>query len=93
MPAGQNMPVEVSEELKEFAKNNKSDKLADLLQANLDRNEEILKISREIKKYMHWQNIWGITRILVIVVPIVLGLIYLPPLIKDYIESYKTLLQ
>lgn len=87
------MPIAVSEELKEFAENNKSDKLTDLLQANLDRNEEILKISREIKKYMRWQNIWGITRVLLIVIPLVIGLIYLPSLISEYVGSYKSLFQ
>ncbi len=93
MPEGQNMPIEVSEELKAFVEDNKSNKLVDLLQANLERNEEILKISQEIKKYMRWQNIWGIVRTVVVVAPIVLGFIYLPPLINEYIESYKSLLR
>ena len=93
MPEGQNMPIEVSEELKAFVEDNKSNKLVDLLQANLERNEEILKISQEIKKYMRWQNIWGIVRTVVVVSPIVLGFIYLPPLINEYIESYKLLLR
>jgi DNA-binding transcriptional LysR family regulator len=70
-----------------------SDKLTDLLQANLERNEEILQISREIKKYMRWQNIWGTIRTLLIVAPIIVGFIYLPPLIKDYIASYQSLLK
>jgi len=69
-----------------------SDKLIDLLQANLERNEEILKISQEIKRYMRWQNIWGTIRTLLIVAPIIVGFIYLPPLIKDYITSYQSLL-
>lgn len=68
------------------------DKLIDLLQANLDRNEEILKISLEIKKYMRWQNFWATIRTLLIVAPIIIGFIYLPPLIKDYIVSYQSLL-
>lgn len=93
MPEGQNMPIEVSEELKAFVEDNKSNKLVDLLQANLERNEEILKISQEIKKYMRWQNILGIVRTVVVVAPIVLGFIYLPPLINEYIESYKLLLR
>lgn len=93
MSTGQDMPVEVSEELKAVVENNKSDKLADLLQANLDRNEEILKISKEIKKYMRWQNIWGTLRTVLIVGPIVLGFIYLPPFIKEVVEYYKSFLQ
>lgn len=92
MSEEQNILAEVSEELKAFAKNNKSDKLSDLLKANLDRSEEILKISRKINKYLYWQNIWSIARMLVIVVPIIWGIIYLPPLLREYVESYKYLL-
>jgi len=63
-----------------------------LLQANLERSEEILKISQEIKKYIHWQNIWGISRLLLIVIPLIIGFIYLPPLIKEVFQSYQSLL-
>lgn len=69
-----------------------ADKLTDLLQANLERSEEILKISREVKKYMRWQSIWSTIRTLLIVAPLIVGFIYLPPLIKDYIASYQSLL-
>lgn len=84
------------EEIKEEVFNNtekRPDELIELLRLSLDRNEEILKISRDIKKYMRWQNIWGTLRLLLILGPVILGFIYLPPLIDQYIESYKSLLQ
>jgi hypothetical protein len=68
------------------------EEIAKLLQANLERSEEILKISQEIKKYIRWQNIWGILRLFLIVIPLIIGFIYLPPLIKDVFQSYKSLL-
>ncbi len=69
-----------------------SSELLGLLRANLEKSEEVLKISREIKKYMRLQNIWGTLRLLLIVAPIILGFIYLPPLIQEYLSSYKNLL-
>lgn len=71
--------------------NNKPENIADLLRANLERSEEILKVSREIKIFIRWQQVWGFLRLLIIIVPIVLGFIYLPPLIKEAMQSYKSL--
>lgn len=86
----------MSEEIQkqtEYSQSTDLHELVELLKTNLERSEEILKISREVKVYLRWQNIWGIVRILVIVVPIVLGFIYLPPLFKDVFQSYRSLLQ
>lgn len=81
------------EEIKEKTSNGESEELLQLLRESLDQNAEILKISRDIKKYMRLQNIWGTLRLLLIIGPIILGFIYLPPLINQYIDSYKSLLQ
>ncbi len=72
---------------------NQSTELINLLRTSVEQNTEILKISRDIKNYMRWQNIWGTLRLLLILGPIILGFIYLPPLIEQYISSYKSLLQ
>ena len=69
-----------------------NDDLKNLLEQNLKKNEEILKISRDIKKFMKWQQIWSTLRFLLIFVPIILGFIYLPPIIKDLITNYRSLL-
>lgn len=62
-----------------------------LLELNLQRNEDILLMMRDIKKYIKWQKIWSIFRFVLIVVPIVLGFIYLPPLLQDLFQSYRDL--
>jgi ferric iron reductase protein FhuF len=80
------------EEINKTTNNTAKDELTSLLRANLERSEEILKISQEIKSYIKWQNIWSILRFVIIVIPIVLGFIYLPPLIKDAFQSYRSLL-
>ncbi len=86
------MPEEIKEK-SEYSESTELRELSELLRNNLDRSDEILKISRDLKKYLRLQNIWSITRILIIVIPLVLGFIYLPPLLKDVFQSYKSLLQ
>ena len=41
---------------------------------------------------MFWQNVWSFLKILIIVVPIVIGIIYLPPLLKGVFQQYQSLL-
>jgi len=81
----------LEEKLEQPASSQSTD-IAKLLQANLERSEEILKLSQEIKSYIRWQNIWSILRFVIILIPIILGFIYLPPLIKEAFQSYKSLL-
>lgn len=73
---------------------NKTDleKLEGLLQDNLKSSAEVLKAVNSIKKYIRWQQVWSTLRFFLIAIPIALGFIYLPPLIKDALQSYKTFL-
>jgi|GEM_PF-1070231 len=64
--------------------------LVRMLQENLKKNDEILIAIKEIKKYIRWQKAWSIIRFLIIAIPIVLSLIYLPPIIQDSIQSYQS---
>lgn len=62
-----------------------------LLAENLKRDEEILKAVRDIKKYIHRQQVWTTLRFVLIVIPIILGFIYLPPFIKQAISTVNGL--
>ncbi|MFA6194671.1 MAG: hypothetical protein WC719_02920 [Patescibacteria group bacterium] len=68
------------------------EKLEGLLQDNLKSSAEVLQAVNSIKKYIRWQQVWSTLRFFLIAVPIALGFIYLPPLIKDALQSYKTFL-
>lgn len=70
---------------------NELQELSRLTKNNLARSEEILVIAKDIKKYIRLTQIWTTFRLFLILVPIVLGLIYLPPLVKDAISFYKTI--
>ena len=81
----------MSEEKKESMTAPEGESLTTLLQKNLERSDEILKLSKEIKVFIRWQQAWGLIRLLIIVVPIILGFIYLPPLIREAMDSYQSL--
>ena len=63
----------------------------DLLLRNLKVSEEILEKTKYIKNYIKWQKVWSIVQFSLIVIPIIVGVLYLPPLIKDYINQFSSL--
>lgn len=66
--------------------------LTRLLQENLAKNEEILLLAKQIKTYIHRQIIWSVFRLFLILAPIILGIIYLPPIFKDFFEKIASFL-
>jgi len=67
-------------------------KIEKLLEENLKLNQQMHKMVKSIKNYVIGQRIWFVIKILIIVTPIVLGFIYLPPLLSDLMSQYKDLL-
>lgn len=63
-----------------------------LLEENLAMNKEILSMTTSIKKYVRWQKILGIIKLLIIVIPIIIAIIYIPPFITNVLGSYTDLL-
>ncbi|MFH1255273.1 MAG: hypothetical protein V1667_02285 [bacterium] len=63
-----------------------------MLEQNLKLSSEIYKQTKYIKNYVFWAQIAGVVKILLIVVPLVIGIIYLPPLLKGAFDQYKDLL-
>ncbi|HKK53993.1 MAG TPA: hypothetical protein VJ926_00515 [Patescibacteria group bacterium] len=61
--------------------------LEKLLKQNLAVSQEILNISRYIKKYIFWSRIISVVKILIILVPIILGIMYLPPIIERAVDN------
>jgi len=63
-----------------------------ILEKNTEMTNEILVLVKSIKKYIFWQHIFSIFKILIIVIPLVVGIIYLPPLLNNVMSQYKDLL-
>ncbi len=71
--------------------NNLTDEQTELLRRNLEISEELLEKTNYIKGYVKWQKVWGLINILIIVIPILIGIIYLPPLIREYLNQVTSL--
>lgn len=63
-----------------------------LLEQQLARTAVLEKQVKKINTYIRWQWIFITLKIIVIAVPIVLGIIYLPPLLQDVLSPYQELL-
>lgn len=81
--------TENNEELGEFFE--KGLELNDLVRENLKVSQEILSLTKYIKKYIVWQKIFSWIKLFLIVIPIILAFIYLPPFLKDFSASIQGL--
>jgi len=64
-----------------------------LLQENLKISKELQKMTEKINRWVVWQRVTGIIKILIIIIPIVLGVIYLPPLVKKSVQPLQDVYQ
>lgn len=71
---------------------NENQEIKELLEKNLALSEKTVEDLARVRNFIKWQNIWSTVRLLIIVIPIALGFIYLPPLIKDVLNDYIQLL-
>lgn len=67
----------------------KIEDLKKLMDENLKLAKENREMLKKVKKYLLISRIWGFLKILIIVTPIILGIIYLPPLIDDFVQGVK----
>lgn len=72
--------------------NNKIKELEGKLEESLEKTQEVLEKVEKMERYLKWFKIWSVLKILFIIVPIVLGFIYLPPILEDLFSSYRELL-
>lgn len=63
-----------------------------LLSENMRKTEEVYEICKKVKRMLLIGQIMGVLRILIIVVPLILAIIYLPPFFKGYMQQYQELL-
>jgi len=63
-----------------------------LLEQNLKLTQEIYTMTKKIRRYLAWQRLVSFFYLIIIVAPIILGIIYLPPLLRSVYNQYKGLL-
>lgn len=68
------------------------EELQKLLKQNLKISQDLYAITKKIHRWTSWQRVWGVVKLIIIVVPIILGIIYLPSLIQTLVAPYQELL-
>ena len=63
-----------------------------LLHENLEYNKKIYEVCLKTKRYIFWSQIFGIVKVLVFVVPLVIAIIYAIPLLKEALATYNQLM-
>ncbi len=70
----------------------RKDRIEELLEENQRLLQIILKNSEKTRKYILWGRIISTIYLIVVVAPIILAIIYLPPLIRQVAQPYRELL-
>lgn len=70
---------------------NKDDELKSLIKQNIKLSEDIHDIAVNVKKYIFWSKIFGIFKLFIIIIPLILSIIYLPPLLKQVLQQYESI--
>lgn len=84
------MPIEA---IDNQADQNEPEDIRELLEENLKLTKEIRDMTKYIKSYIIWSQIFGVIKLIIILVPIILGIIYLPPIIGGFYRQYLDLLE
>src|SRR3989344_3649704 len=63
-----------------------------LLNDNFEYTRACYALLEKINRWIFWQKIFGVLKILIFVIPLILAIIYLPPLIQTVISPYMELL-
>ena len=66
--------------------------LRELLEKNLKWSQIIYEQNRRINHKLLWMAVGSWIRLVIIVAPLILALIFLPPLVKDFFSEYGSLL-
>jgi len=64
-----------------------------ILEENQEKLESISKRVKKIHKKLIWHSIAGYLKILFILGPIIIGIIYLSPLVKEYSQALEPIFQ
>jgi len=63
-----------------------------LLEQNLKLTEDIYAMTKKIKSYLAFQRLVSLFYLFIIIAPIILSIIYLPPLLNNLFDQYKSAL-
>jgi len=64
-----------------------SEDITTLLKANLEMTKDIRAMVKHINNYVAWQRMFAWLKVLLILVPLIIGVMYLPPLLQNYYQQ------
>ncbi|MBT4723223.1 hypothetical protein HN958_04300 [Candidatus Falkowbacteria bacterium] len=68
------------------------EELLKLLKKNLEFSKEIHEDLQKVKRYIMWQRVFGVIKVLVIVIPVAIGLIFAVPYLSSTMDQYKEIM-
>jgi hypothetical protein len=66
--------------------------LKDLLVKSIKWSEAVYNQNTKILRHMRWASVMGTLRLIIILIPIILGIIYLPELLSGMWDQYQSAL-
>ncbi|MEK9130226.1 MAG: hypothetical protein AAB526_02420 [Patescibacteria group bacterium] len=70
-----------------------NEQIKKLLEENLEYSKEILKLNKKIYKYIFWKKVFDWIKTIIIVISIVWSIVFLPPMLKNFFDSYQELIR
>jgi len=64
----------------------------EMVQKNLQLSEEMHVMMKKMNSFIFWSRVGGFLKLLIIFLPLVLGYIYLTPLLKNALGQYQQIL-
>jgi len=61
-----------------------------LLERTLKLSEENNRILHKMQKAARWATIWGFIKVAIVIVPLVLGYIYLQPFLDQALDNFNS---
>ncbi len=68
------------------------DEIKEIVQKNKEYLENLEKRIARIERKFTWNTIFGFVKVIMIVAPLVFGIIYLSPIVKDYLKTITPVL-
>ena len=65
--------------------------LKSLLEENVKLSKAILRSTEKTRKYIRWMQIISIARILLIIIPLVIAILYIPPFLSKLNDIFGSL--
>ncbi|MFW0862539.1 MAG: hypothetical protein ACKKL6_03045 [Candidatus Komeilibacteria bacterium] len=63
------------------------EQLKKLMEENIEYSKEIYHLSLKVKKYIFWGRIMAAIQLLFILIPIILGIVYLPSMLSGFFSG------